>query len=274
MQFLSGISLGQFIPGESLIHRLDPRCKIICTIVLLTGLFMASHSLDFILWTALLFAFSFISGIFIGTILRSARPVVFLIAITVILNALWTPGQEILRVGFLKMTREGLMLAFEMGMRLFFLVLFASMLMMTTSPISFSDGMEKLLSPLASIGFPASEMALMMTIALRFIPTLFDETDRILKAQISRGADFESGGLIKRAKSFIPVLIPLFILVFQRAENLATAMESRCYSPGLRRSRLNPLIWTRLDTLSLIFLMLFVAAVVLFDRYFLETIGL
>ena len=266
MKFLNNITLGQFIPGESYIHNLDPRCKIVSSVLLLAGLFMASNSLDFIFWAFLLVLLSKLSQISMKTILMSARSIRFLIIITVILNLLWTPGHELFRLGFLRITVEGLILSFAMGMRLCFLVVFAGMLMMTTSPMSFSDGLERLLSPLARFGLPVSEMAMMMTIALRFIPTLFEETDRILKAQISRGADFESGGLIKRVKSFIPVLIPLFVLVFQRAENLAVAMESRCYVPGARRTRLNPLMWQRNDSLALLSLLLFISLVMMFSR--------
>ena len=266
MQFLSGISLGQFIPGDSLLHRLDPRCKIISTFLLITGLFMASKIPDLALWGIFLLALPALSGISLKTILKSARPILFLVAITALLNVFWTPGRAVFQAGFLKVTEEGLVTAFEMGMRLFFLVVFASMLMMTTNPMAFSDGLERLLSPLSKIGFPSSEMAVMMTIALRFIPTLFEETDRILKAQLSRGADFESWGLLKRARSFIPVLIPLFILVFQRAENLAIAMESRCYVPGMARTRLNPLVWSGRETAAILGLLAFITAVVLLDR--------
>jgi energy-coupling factor transport system permease protein len=266
---MSSVSLGQFNPGDSLLHRLDPRCKIAATFILLTGLFMASRPLDFSLWALVLLAISRASGIPVKTILASGKPVIFLIALTVILNMLWTPGEELIALGPVSVTKEGLYSAFSMGMRLFFLVIFAGVLMMTTSPMSFSDGLERLLSPFARLGFPASEMAMMMTIALRFIPTLFEETDRILKAQISRGADFESGGLVKRARSYIPVLVPLFVLVFQRAENLAVAMESRCYTPGAPRSRLNPLEWSAADSGALLGLTAFVTVVVLLDRYIL-----
>jgi energy-coupling factor transport system permease protein len=267
VKFGGGISIGQFIPGESPVHRLDPRGKIIATFVLLAGLFMTRNPWDFIPWAALLVALSALSGIKLGVILRSGRTIVFLVAITVFLNLFWTPGRTLLRIGPLKMTAEGLSLAFCMGLRLFFIVIFTAMMMMTTSPMSFSDGLERLFSPLSLLRFPVSEMAMMMTIALRFIPTLFEETDRILKAQISRGADFDSGGLIHRARSFIPVLVPLFVLVFQRAENLATAMESRCYVPGAQRSRLNPLVWGARDTAAVLAAVMFVAASVAFGRY-------
>jgi len=266
MSLLTNMTLGQFVPGDSFIHALDPRCKIVCTFILLTGLFMASSPADFALWTALLGILSLLSKTKLRVILRSARSVWVLVAITAVLNVFWTPGNEIFRIGFFRVTQEGLMVAFSMGMRLFFLVIFAGMLMMTTSPMAFSDGLERLLSPLARLRFPASEMAMMMTIALRFIPTLFEETDRILKAQLSRGADFETGSVIKRARSFIPVLIPLFVLVFQRAENLATAMESRCYVAGRKRSRLNPLVWGARDSGAVLMLLAYIALVFFFDR--------
>ncbi|GHV31627.1 energy-coupling factor transporter transmembrane protein EcfT [Synergistales bacterium] len=266
MKLFSGISLGQFIPGDSFIHNLDPRCKIICVFSIIGGLFAASRVADFIMWAALLLVICGLSRVSVRVVIRSARPVIFLMLITVLLNLFLTPGRDMARIGFLRITYEGVYLASEMGLRLFFLVVFASMLMMTTSPMSFSDGTERLLSPLAVVGFPASEMAMMMTIALRFIPTLLEETDRILKAQISRGVDFESGGLLKRARSFIPVLIPLFILVFQRAENLAVAMESRCYVPGRKRARLSALKWSRADTLTLAAVIAVITAIIVIDR--------
>ncbi|MDR3279433.1 MAG: energy-coupling factor transporter transmembrane protein EcfT [Synergistaceae bacterium] len=267
MKLSNGFSIGQFIPGDSFVHSLDPRCKIIVTFVLLAGLFMAGNPADFVLWAACLAICSAASRVKFSSILRSGRPVLFLVVFTVVLNLFWTPGREIFRIGFLKITEEGLILAFVMGLRLYFLVMFAAVLMMTTSPMSFSDGLERLLSPLAILRFPVSEMAMMMTIALRFIPTLFEETDRILKAQISRGADFESGGLLKRARSYIPVLVPLFVLVFARAENLATAMESRCYVPGAPRTRMNPLSWSVRDTNALLYAIFFVALSKLWTMY-------
>ncbi|MDR1481035.1 MAG: energy-coupling factor transporter transmembrane protein EcfT [Synergistaceae bacterium] len=273
MRFLNKISLGQFIPGDSFIHRLDPRCKIVGIFLLLTGLFMASELLDFALWALLLCVFSRLSGISVSTILRAGKPVVFLVIITTAINLFWTPGREIASIGPLRITGEGVIVAISMGLRLFLLVIFASMLMMTTSPMEFSDGLERLLSPFGLFGLPTAEMAMMMTIALRFIPTLFEETDRILKAQISRGADFESGGILKRARSFLPVLIPLFVLVFQRAENLATAMEARCYSPGAKRTRLNPLRWTSSDNLALAALVIFIAIVLVIDHVYARNVA-
>ncbi|MDR1651826.1 MAG: energy-coupling factor transporter transmembrane protein EcfT [Synergistaceae bacterium] len=267
MKFAGGFSIGQFIPGESFVHSLDPRCKIAAAFVLLGGLFASSSPPDFIPWILCLAACSRASRIRFSSVLRSGRPVLFLIVFTVALNLFWTPGREIFRLGFLRVTQEGLAAALSMGLRLYLLVMFAAMLMMTTSPMSFSDGLERLMSPLRRLRFPVSEMAMMMTIALRFIPTLFEETDRILKAQISRGADFESGGILKRTRAFIPVLVPLFVLVFARAENLATAMESRCYVPGAPRTRLNPLEWSRRDTAALVCSAVFVIFSLLWNRH-------
>jgi energy-coupling factor transport system permease protein len=267
MRLTSGVFIGQFVPGESIAHSLDPRCKIVGIFVLLGGLLTARSPGDFIPWALVLAALSRLSRIGFKTILKAGRPVVFLVALTVLLNMFWTPGRELVRLGPLSITEEGLILAFSMGLRLYFLVIFAAMLMMTTSPMSFSDGLERLLSPLSLIRLPVSEMAMMMTIALRFIPTFFEETDRIIKAQTSRGADFESGGLIRRARAFIPVLVPLFVLVFARAENLAVAMESRCYVPGGPRSRLHPLAWRARDTAVIVCAAAFVLFSVLWGRY-------
>ena len=273
MKLHGGISIGQFIPGESYVHSLDPRCKIIGVFIMLAAPFIAKSPSDFIPIAFALAAITRLARIRLGTVLRSGRPVVFLVAFTVILNMFWTPGRELARIGPLRVTEEGVILAFCVGFRLYFLVMFAAILMMTTSPMAFAGGLESILSPLAALRFPVSEMAMMMTIALRFIPTFFEETDKILKAQISRGADFESGGLIKRARSFIPVLVPLFVLVFARAENLAIAMESRGYVPGIPRSRLNPLVWTARETISILSVAVFMIFSVLWDRYTPELIS-
>jgi energy-coupling factor transport system permease protein len=267
MKLNSGISIGQFIPGESYIHSLDPRCKIIGVFILLAAPFMAKSPSDFIPIAFALAAITRLARIKLGTVLRSGRPVVFLVAFTVVLNLFWTPGRELARIGPLRVTEEGVILAICIGLRLYFLVMFAAVLMMATSPMAFAGGLESILSPMAALRFPVSEMAMMMTIALRFIPTFFEETDKILKAQISRGADFESGGLIKRARAFIPVLVPLFVLVFVRAENLAVAMESRGYVPGVPRTRLNPLVWTARETISILCVVVFMIFTVLWDKY-------
>jgi len=267
MKFSGGFSIGQFIPGESFVHSLDPRCKILCVFIMMAGPFVANHPLAFIPMFIFLAAVCRFSGVKIGTVLRTGRPIVFLVAFTVVLNLFWTPGTELVRFGPVRITREGVSLAVAMGLRLFFLVMYASMLMMTTSPMAFAAGVERLMSPLAHLRVPVAEIAMMMTIALRFIPTLFEETDRILKAQISRGSDFESGGMLKRARNYIPVLVPLFVLVFARAENLATAMESRCYVPGSIRTKLNPLVWRAADTAAIFLVSAFIFLSVLWSRY-------
>ena len=261
MQFANNLNLGQYIPGDSFIHRLDPRCKIIGTLILLCGIFLITNPSCFFIWSALLLGISRVARLPIRQVLRSSKPIWVLVLFTAFLHLFWTPGRSLLSLGFLHITQEGLLGAWTMGTRLLFLVIFASILMMTTSPMSFSDGLERLLSPLERFGFPSQEMAMMTTIALRFIPTLLEETDRILKAQLSRGADFESGGIMKRIRAFVPVLIPLFVQVFQRAENLAIAMESRCYQNGVARSRLNPLVWDKGDSFVLLFLCSLITAV-------------
>lgn len=264
MRFANNLNLGQYIPGDSFIHGLDPRCKIIGTFILLCGIFSVAHPSCFFVWSALLWGISRIGRLPLCQVLLSSKPIWLLVLFTAFLHLFWTPGRPLISFGFVHISWEGLLTAWAMGTRLLFLVLFASILMMTTSPISFSDGLERLLSPLARLGFPAQEMAMMTTIALRFIPTLLEETDRILKAQLSRGADFESGGIVKRVRAFVPVLIPLFVQVFQRAENLAVAMESRCYQSGIARSRLSPPVWRRGDSLVILFLCAFVAALFVF----------
>jgi energy-coupling factor transport system permease protein len=267
MKFSNGFSIGQFVPGESSVHLLDPRCKIIGMFVLLAVPFAAEKPIDFVPAIFCLYAISAASRIRFAKLLRAGRPVLFLIAFTAILNLFWTPGHTIARIGPLRVTEEGITLAFCMSLRIYCLVMMAAALMMTTSPMDFASGAERLMLPLAVLKFPVSEIAMMMTIALRFIPTLFDESERIMKAQISRGADFESGGLIKRARAYIPILAPLFIQVFTRADSLATAMESRCYMPGAPRSRLNPLVWNSRDTAAMACVIAFVVFSAVWNRY-------
>ncbi|MDR0763986.1 MAG: energy-coupling factor transporter transmembrane protein EcfT [Synergistaceae bacterium] len=267
MKFSNGFSMGQFVPGESRVHSLDPRCKIMGMFILLAVPFAAKKPLDFVPAAFCLYAISAASGIRFAKLLRAGRPVLFLIAFTAILNLFWTPGREITRLGPLRVTAEGVTLAFCVSLRIYCLVMMAAALMMTTSPMDFASGAERLMSPLAVIKFPVSEMAMMMTIALRFIPTLFEESERIMKAQMSRGADFESGGLIKRARAYIPILAPLFIQVFVRADNLATAMESRCYVPGAPRTKLNPLVWRSRDTAAMACVIAFVVFSLVWNRY-------
>ena len=257
MSMMNGIALGQYIPARSFVHGLDPRCKVLITIISMAAIFMTDGLYSMVLWTLLLPLIVCLSKIPFSAILRSAKPVLFLIIFTSLLHIFWTPGDIIFTFGSLTVTAQGMVMAVKLSLRLLFLVMYASILTLTTSPSELSDGLELMLSPFKKIGFPAHETAMMMTIALRFIPTLFEETDRIMKSQASRGADFDTGGLIKRARSYIPILIPMFVLIFQRADTLASAMESRCYRGGRGRVRMYPLKWRYKDSIALGLFMFF-----------------
>lgn len=267
MKFLNHLTLGQYIPAESAVHRLDPRCKILSVVLLLAGIFMMQHPIAFITWGIFLLLLSNLSRIPFRVIIQGARPVLLLVIFTAGIHLFLTRGVTLWEWGPLSVTKEGVVMASRMGLRLLFLVLYAGFLTLTTSPMELSDGLERLFRPFQKFGFPAHEMAMMMTIALRFIPTLFDETDRILRAQLARGADLDHGGLLRRMKAFIPVLVPLFVIVFQRAEDLAQAMEARCYRGGAGRSRMNPLRWKTTDTLAITGILAIVVSFVLIDRW-------
>ena len=268
MSFMNGVTLGQFVPAESYLHRLDPRCKIVLAIAVMAAIFMCSSFPALLLWGLLLPVVIWFSNVPAGAVLRSARPVLILILFTAVLHLFWTDGRIIFNFAFIKITAEGCVLALRMSLRLLYLVLYAGILTITTSPSSLSDGLEALMKPFARFGLPAHEIAMMMTIALRFIPTLFEETDRIIKSQASRGADFDSGGLVRRARAYIPVLIPLFVMVFQRADTLASAMEARCYRGGRGRVRMYPLVWGRSENIAVCFFALVCVAVFAAERLF------
>lgn len=266
MQFLNHMTLGQYVPADSFVHHLDPRCKIVAAVALLTGVFLVSDLRLFPLWALLLPCLAFLARIPLTMVLRSARPVVVLVLLTALIHVFFTKGEAIWQWGIVSITGEGLVMAARMGLRLLFLVLFAGLLTLTTSPMELSDGLERLFSPLTPLGFPAHDLAMMMTIALRFIPTLLDETDRIMKAQLARGADLDRGNVVRRLRAFIPVLVPLFVIVFQRADDLATAMEARGYRGGRGRTRLNPLKWRLRDGAALAVVVSVVIAAVVADR--------
>ncbi len=266
MKFLNHLTLGQYIPADSPVHRLDPRCKILAVVILLTGIFLMKHPAAFLAWGACLLLLSRLSKISFRVVLQGARPVIILVLFTAGIHLFLTKGTPLWQWGILSISKEGVVMASRMGLRLFFLVLYAGFLTLTTSPMELSDGLERLFQPFQRVGFPAHEMAMMMTIALRFIPTLFDETDRILRAQLARGADLDHGGLLRRMKAFIPVLVPLFVIVFQRAEDLAQAMEARCYRGGTGRSRMNPLRWKIADTLALACTLAAVILLIMIDK--------
>ena len=247
---ISDITLGQFFPGESLIHRLDPRTKIIISIIFIVSVFLASTPIAFltlILFTALMIALSKIS---FKVILKGIKPIIIVLIFTAIINVFLTKGESEPLVSFwiIEIYKEGIIRAIFMAVRVIILIVGTSTLLTyTTSPIALTDGIESLLSPLKKIKVPVHLFAMMMTIALRFIPTLVEETEKIMNAQKSRGADFSSGGLIKRAKALIPIIIPLFVSSFKRAEELATAMECRCYRGDKNRTKLVKLTYKMKD---------------------------
>ncbi|MEG1642461.1 MAG: energy-coupling factor transporter transmembrane protein EcfT [Synergistaceae bacterium] len=251
------IKLGQYIAMDSLIHRLDPRCKILATILMMVTILYVDSFYSFYLLFLLLLMTTFLSKISIKVVLKSVKPIMLLIIFTAILHLFGADGEKIISIGKIGISYQGIILAVKMSLKLFLLVVFASFLVLTTSPVKLSDGLEMLFTPLKKFGFPAHESAMMMTIALRFIPTLFEETEKIIEAQTSRGANFSTGGIIKRTKAYIPLLIPVFVMLFQRADTLATAMEARHYRGGVGRTRMYPLKWSANDTISLFILIIF-----------------
>ncbi|WP_213950885.1 MULTISPECIES: energy-coupling factor transporter transmembrane component T [Tepidanaerobacter] len=246
------ITIGQYIPGNSIIHRLDPRTKIIITLAYMILLFVINNFYGYIFPVAFIILATVLSGISVRYLLKGLRPLIFIIVLTFALNMFMTPGRVIYQIGPLDITYEGISQASFMAIRLILLIIGTSILTLTTSPIALTDGIELLLSPFKRFGMPAHELAMMMTIALRFIPTLLEETDKIMKAQMARGADFESGNLINRAKNLVPLLVPLFISAFRRADELAMAMEARCYRGGKNRTRMKELKMTFLDIATFI----------------------
>ncbi|NLD20193.1 MAG: energy-coupling factor transporter transmembrane protein EcfT [Clostridiales bacterium] len=263
------ITLGQFYPGNSWIHRLDPRIKIMATILYIVALFVVGDFIGFIIAFLGLAVVIAVSRVPLGFILNGLKPVFIIIALTFTINMFMIKGEVLVSIGFLEITREGLRTAVFMGIRLVLLIIGSSLLTLTTRPISLTDGIEALLSPFKKIGLPAHELAMMMTIALRFIPTLLEETDKIMKAQQARGADFESGNIIRRAKALIPILVPLFISAFRIAQDLAMAMESRCYGGNIKRTRMNVMRFHSRDLAASLIFIGFIALIIL-ERIFLN----
>ena len=266
---ISDITLGQFFPGFSLLHKLDPRTKLISAILFIVSIFLAKTPLAFFALAVFTIALIFISRISFSVILRGIRPVVYILIFTSLLNIFMTKGESAPLVDFwiIEIYREGIIRAVFMTLRVILLIIGSSLLLTyTTSPISLTDGLESLLSPLAKIGIPVHVFSMMMTIALRFIPTLVEETDKIMNAQKSRGADFASGSLVRRAKALIPLLVPLFVSAFKRAEELAVAMECRCYRVDKKRTKLVKLTFRAKDFLSLLIFAAFLAGIVLISR--------
>ena len=248
---LKDITLGQYFPGDTVVHRLDPRTKLILTVIYIVALFLAEHLVSYGLLLVVLGSCIALSRLKPKTILKGLKPVVVILVITALLNLLYTPGETVLaQFWIFTITLEGVWTAFFMVLRIMMLITGTFLLTYTTSPILLTDGMENLLGPLKKIHVPVHELAMIMSIALRFIPTLIEETDKIMCAQRARGADFDSGNLVQKAKALMPLLVPLFISAFRRADELAVAMECRCYHGGEGRTRLRQLKYERRDVVA------------------------
>jgi len=260
---IKDITIGQYFPGDSLLHRSDPRIKIILTLVFMVLAFVVSTYTGFIMLTLFTLLIVVSSGIPLKYMLKGLKPILVIVIFATLINLFTTKGTLIPGLEFLRITYEGIEMAVKTVLRLILLVVGASLLTLTTTPILLTDGIEKLMEPLKAIGIPSHEIAMMMTIALRFIPTLLEETDKIMKAQAARGADFDTGNLVQRAKSFIPVLIPLFVSAFRRADELATAMEARCYRGSEGRTRMKQLKLTKVDFALTMIMAVFTAGVLI-----------
>lgn len=247
---LRNIVLGQYYPGESVLHRLDPRTKIVMTFVFMILLFMVNGFYGYLGFGLLTLLAVGLSRLPLRLVFQGLKSIIYILFITFLLNLFLTPGEVLFTLGPLTVTRPGLNLGVTMSVRLIILILLSSLLTLTTSPILLTDGLEALLKPFRRLGVPAHELAMMMTIALRFVPTLLEETEKIIKAQMARGADLESGNIFQRARALVPILVPLFVSAFRRADELATAMEARCYRGGEHRTRMRELKYRMADYLA------------------------
>ena len=259
---LKDITLGQYYPADSVIHRLDPRVKLFGTILYIISLFVAQNPAVYILATIFLFTCIGISKVPIKYIMRGLKSIFLILSISLLFNLFFTPGQELVRVWKISITYEGIVQAVYMGVRFMLLIMGSSLMTFTTTPNKLTDGIEKGLSFLKILKIPVHEVAMMMSIALRFIPILIEETDKIMKAQTARGADFETGNFIKRIKALVPILVPLFVSAIRRANELATAMEARCYKGGKGRTSMKPLKYHGRDVFSYIILWVYLGIVI------------
>ena len=257
---LRDITLGQYYQTESVIHRLDPRVKLAGTLLFIISLFFFRNFIGYLVAALFLALVIGLSHVPFRFMVKGMRAVVFLLLITVVFNLFLTPGEALVSVWKLTITKEGLATAVTMAVRLTMLIIGSSIMTLTTTPNNLTDGLEKGLRPLKLFKVPVHEVAMMMSIALRFIPILLEETDKIMKAQIARGADFESGNLIRRAKALVPLLVPLFISAFRRANDLAMAMEARCYRGGDGRTKMKPLVYKRRDGIAYLCILVYLVA--------------
>ena len=262
---LKDITLGQYFPGDTIVHRLDPRTKLILVVLYIVALFQAKGWIGYAVVLAVTIVCMALSHISFTNIFKGLKPMLFIIVLTALLNLFYTEGREIIP-GW-HMTWEGLDRAVKMILRIMLLITGTFLLTYTTSPMALTDGLEMLMGPLKKIKVPVHEMTIMMSMALRFIPTLIEETDKIMSAQKARGADFENGSLIQRAKALLPILVPLFVSAFRRADELAVAMESRCYHGGEGRTRMKTLQFARRDYIALALGTLFLAGVIVLRHF-------
>ena len=256
------ITIGQYYPAKSVLHRLDPRTKFLGTLGFLISVFLFHTFLGYAVATVFLAVMIAISRVPVKFMFKGLKAIVMILLITVVFNIILTPGEVLWRFGIIKVTREGLVLAGRMAIRLVYLVIGSSIMTLTTTPNQLTDGLERLLRPLNKIRVPVHEIAMMMSIALRFIPILTEELDKIMKAQMSRGVDFESGNILERGKKLIPVLVPLFIAAIRRASDLAMAMDARCYNGGEGKTRLHPLIYEKRDYIAYGIMLLYVVIMI------------
>lgn len=262
------ITIGQYYPADSVIHRLDPRVKISCTLLFLISLFVQNSVLGYAVATVFLVIAIRLSKVPFKYICKGLKAIIVLLLFTAMMNLFLTQGGQVLFLfGILKISEKGLRLAVFMTIRLIYLILGSSLMTFTTTPNSLTDGIESLLEPLKKIKVPVHEVAMMMSIALRFIPILLEETDKIMKVQIARGADLESGNLLQKVKAMVPILVPLFVSAFRRANDLAMAMEARCYNGGDGRTKMKPLIYQKRDYLAYVAVAIYLAAVIVCGRF-------
>ena len=262
------ITIGQYYPAKSVIHRLDPRVKIVCTLLFLISLFIQRSILGYVVATLFLGAVIYMSRVPFKFIVKGLKPIMILLLITVLFNLFLTRGgAELVHFWIFHITEKGLETSVYTAIRLIYLIMGSSIMTFTTTPNSLTDGIEKLLHPLNKIRVPVHEVAMMMSIALRFIPILLEETDKIMTAQIARGADLDSGNMIQKAKAMIPILVPLFVSAFRRANDLAMAMESRCYHGGEGRTKMKPLVYKGRDRAGYIITLLYMVLVFIVGRY-------
>ena len=264
---LKDITLGQYFPGNTVVHRLDPRTKLIAVVLYIVAIFTAKGFVSTGIVVLSLVLCVALSRILPKALFKGLKPLIFIILLTAFLNIFYSNGRVIAQWWIFRITEEGLRRAVLMMLRIMLLVCGTFLLTYTTSPLQLTDGLERLMAPLKKLRFPVHELAMMMSIALRFIPTLIEETDKIISAQKARGADFETGSLLRRAKALLPILVPLFVSAFRRADELATAMECRCYHGGEGRTRMKVLKMGRNDVLTLLFWAVLLAAVIVLVRF-------